>query len=156
MKTLHLALCALALCTLSLSSCKKEGADNAGDAQNSVAAETKWDYYLIGNWKYTESTPEGKKPTAYTKGVETFAGNGDYMNYTETAKKEKVIIRGTWQLDDREKYTVWVTQKSVQTGSGKMKEGNNKIKYVIQLLDTGKKLIYNVGDSYRTAEFLGQ
>ena len=155
MKLSHLSLMALAIFSLSFSACKKDGAAQE-DPAKSVAQDTKWDYYLIGNWKYTESTPAGKKPTAYTKGVETFSGNDEYMKYHETAKQEKVILRGTWQLDDKEKYTVWVTQKSVQTGSGKMKEGNNRVKYVIQMLDTGKKLVYAVGDSYRTAEFLGQ
>ena len=133
---------------------KEEGTVDVPDS--SAAAETTWDYFLIGTWKYAESVPEGKKGTAYPKGVETFSGNGDYQCLTQTGGGEKVIILGTWKLDDQDAYTIWVTQTSIKTASGKSKEGKSKRKYTVLSLDTGKQLIYRIDDSVRTAEWLGR
>lgn len=156
MKRYMLILAGTAL--LALSGCKEKTAGN-GEGQeaptSSAAAETTWDYFLVGTWKYSETTPEGKKGTLYPKGVETFAGNGDYECLTQTAKGEKVIIHGTWKLDDQDPYTVLVTQTSIKT-AGKTKEGKSLRKYVVQSLDTGKELIYQTDDAYRTAEWLGR
>lgn len=144
--------------------CKEKSGESAqGNAETeeqeapkaSAAAETSWDYFLVGTWKYSEQTPEGKEPTSYPKGVETFSGNGDYECLTETAGGSKAIIHGTWKLDDKDPYTIWVTQKSIKTAN-KTKEGESKRKYTVLSLETGKELIYQTGDSYRTAEWLGR
>ena len=153
-KILFLMICA----TLFITGCKKENGKDTGEEapEASAAANTSWDYFLVGTWKYSEKAAEGKETTAYPKGIETFSGNGDYQCLTQTSKGEKVIILGTWSLDHQDAYTIWVTQTSITTGSGKKKEGKSKRRYTVLTLDTGKELVYKVDDSVRKAEWLGR
>ena len=145
------------VCAILVCGCKDKATTSTEPTpQTSVAKDAKWDFFILGTWKYEESTPEGKKGTAYPKGIETFYANGEYVNHTMTSHGEKVLIKGTWQLDDKEEYVLWVTQNEVQSASGKKVTGNSRRKYIIQSLDTEKSLNYMTGESFRKAEWLGK
>ncbi len=146
----------LIACTLILCGCKgdKEDTSSSENApKESVAADSKWDFFLLGSWKYTEQAPKDGKLSPYPQGIETFFSNGEWSNHTMTAKGEKVLLKGTWRLDDKDDYTLWVIQTEGQTAE-KKKKGINKIKYVVASLEPGKQFIYMAGDCYRTAEYV--
>ena len=145
---------------LTLCGCKNEKSSQdtetkADEPKESVAKDATWDFFLLGTWKYTEQAPKGAKLSPYPKGVETFYSNGEWANHTMTAKGEKVLLKGTWKLDDKDQYVVWVTQKEGISGGGKSKKtGTNKIKYVIASLTPGTSLNYMAGDCFRKAEYM--
>lgn len=144
----------LIVCALIVCGCKKEG--STSESENTLAQEAKWDFFILGTWKYEEQVAEGGKPTAYPKGIETFYANGDYVNHTMAANGEKVLVKGTWKLDSQEEYTLWVTQHEVESASGKKVTGNSRRKYTILSIDTEKTLNYQTGDVYRSAQWLGK
>ncbi len=142
---------------LVLCSCKKESNNQETDGseapKESVAKEATWDFFILGSWKYTEKAPEGKKLSPYPNGIETFYSNGEWSNHTMTAKGEKVLLKGTWRLDDKENYVIWVTQTEGISGGGKNKKtGTNKVKYVVATLQPGEQFNYMAGDCLRQAE----
>ena len=146
--------------TLMMGGCKKEtssqeAATETEEPKESVAKDATWDFFLLGTWKYSEQAPKDAKLSPYPKGMETFYSNGEWANHTMTSKGDKVLLKGTWKLDDKDPYVVWVTQTEGISGGGKSKKtGTNKIKYVIVSLTPGSKLNYMAGNCFRQAEYI--
>ncbi len=149
-------LCASAiLVALLLAGCNKQAKSEADEEpEDSVAKEATWDYFLVGSWRYVEDS-NGKNST-YPEGIETFFANGDYICYTQDSNGEKVIINGTWKLDDEEDYVVWVTQEKIKNAEKTISSDDKELKYVINSIAPEKALVYQVEDSYRSAEWMGQ
>ena len=116
---------------------------------DSKAANSKWDFYLIGSWLYTQEESE----LSYSKGVETFHGNGEYINHTEDAKGNRNVLTGTWRVDNEEDYTIDITIESIKTPEGEQKV-DKKMKYTIIALEPEAMLSYEVDGKVRTAACL--
>lgn len=146
---------ALMICGCQKEKSGQDAATETEEPKESVAKDATWDFFLLGTWKYAEQAPEGVKLSPYPKGMETFYSNGEWANHTMTAKGQKVLLKGTWKLDDKNKYVVWVTQTEGISDGGKAKKtGTNKVKYVIVSLTPGSSLNYMAGDCLRQAEYL--
>ena len=111
------------------------------EPKQSVAKEAVWDFFLVGTWKSPEAT-------------ETFYGDGKYVCQFVDLRGRDLTIKGKWRLDDNENYVVWVTQKSVKDGKKTISSEKKELKYVINSLAPNKSLVYQVGDEYRSAEWV--
>ena len=120
------------------------------EPETSVAKESVWDLYLIGSWRYAEQGAT----TEYPKGIETFFADGSYMCCTEDGNGEKILIKGTWKLDDAEDFTVWVKQMSVENAEGTISSDEKTVKYIIESLTPKEELRYQIGDTSRAAEWM--
>lgn len=119
------------------------------EPQNSVAKEATWDLFLIGSWSYSE---EGSPyQSEYPQGTESFYGNGDYVCYAENAQGQKVVLEGTWKLDNKEDFVVRVTLTKAENENGPVELEKKKFKYIINSLAPEETLIYQLGKVYRTA-----
>jgi hypothetical protein len=146
---------ALTLCGCQKEKSSQDVATETEEPKESVAKDATWDFFLLGTWKYAEQAPKGAKLSPYPKGMETFYSNGEWANHTMTAKGQKVLLKGTWKLDDKDQYVVWVTQTEGISDGGKAKKtGTNKVKYVIVSLTPGTTLNYMAGDCFRQAEYI--
>ena len=116
----------------------------------SKAATSKWDFYLIGSWLYTQEETE----LSYSKGVETFHGNGEYINHTEDAKGNRNVLTGTWRVDNDVDYTIDITIESIKTPEGGEEEVKKEMKYTILAIEPGAMLSYEVDGKVRTAACL--
>lgn len=144
---------------------QKEGEETEGDEQEeiqdvkepkkSVAKETTWDYHLIGKWHYADVADDGQT-SKYPEGIEVFHANGDYECYTQDAKGQKVLINGTWKLDDKKAFVVWVTQESVANAKGTVSDKEKTVKYVINALAPEDYLTYQADKVSRAAQWVGQ
>lgn len=122
------------------------------EPKNSVAKEATWDIFLLGSWRYNEDASPEKSD--YPQGIETFFGDGTYICYTENKKGEKVIINGTWRLDDEEDFIVWVTQQKVETANKTICSSEKKFKCIINSLTPESSLVYQMDDTHRSAEWV--
>lgn len=113
------------------------------EPKQSVAKESVWDYYLVGTWKTDE-------------GTEIFCGDGNYLCYTTDQKGNDITIEGTWRLDDTEDYVVWVTYNKVKRGKKTVSREQRKQKYVVNALAPNQYLNYQVGEKYRSANWVKQ
>lgn len=120
------------------------------EPETSVAKESVWDLYLIGSWRYAEQGTT----TEYPKGIETFYADGSYMCCTENANEEKILIKGSWKLDDAEDFVVWVKQESVETADGTVSNDEKTVKYIIESLTPKENLRYQIDATYRSAEWM--
>ena len=111
------------------------------EPKQSVAKEAVWDFFLVGTWQLPESN-------------ESFYGDGKYLCSSVDEKGKNVTIKGTWRLDDQEDFVVWVTQKSVKRGGKTVSSEKKVLKYVINSIAPNKALVYQVGDEYRSAEWV--
>ena len=147
--------CLLSSCSLILRKIfNKEGKDQekakVEKPVNSVAEKATWDICLIGTWKYGEEVAAGK---IQQKGVEKFLGDGTYENFTNDEEGNKVVITGTWRLDDNEDYVVWIQEKERQSEKG-TETTDRKLKYTIQMLTPQKLLCYYLDGKNRIAEWM--
>ncbi len=144
-----------------LLACLLVGCNNSGENKNepkeepekSVAKESTWDLCLIGSWRYEDV---GDEQSAFPRGIECFYASGDYVCWTEDEKGKKVVINGTWKLDDEEEFVVWVTQNTVENAKGTISDEPTKFKYVINMLAPESEMSYQCEQVFRSAEYLGQ
>jgi hypothetical protein len=137
-----------------LTSCKKIfGGSDDNEKQQQEDNKITWDFFLVGSWKYGEVADEGKELSTFPAGVENFLGSGDYICYSQTEKGDKAIIKGTWKLDDKDKYGFWVYLTEVKLANGNSKKLNNKMKYTMLSLNPRKMMTYRVGDCTRKAQW---
>ena len=130
---------------VSFTSCKGSGNQQTEDP-NSKAAQSQWDFHLIGSWLYTqEDTTQ-----AYYKGVETFHGTGEYINHTEDAQGNRNVLTGTWRVNNDKEYTIDITIESIKTPTEE-KKVDEKHQYTIVALEPGAMLSYVVDGITRTA-----
>lgn len=119
----------------------------------SVAKESVWDFYLVGTWQYDEDNSDVK--STFPEGTETFYGDGKYLCHAVDKRGNNVTVEGTWRLDDREDFVVWVTYKSVKRGKKTLTSEKKMVKYVINSLAPNQDLVYQVdNDAYRSAEWV--
>jgi hypothetical protein len=143
-KTLLISLLALLLVGCWQSNSKEE-------PKESVAKESTWDLFLIGSWRYNEVSD---KKSDYPQGIENFYANGDYTCYTENKKGEKVVINGTWKLDDKEDFVILVTRQKVESAEETISSSEEEIKYVVNSLAPKDALNYQIDGVYRSAEWV--
>ncbi|MBQ6653296.1 MAG: hypothetical protein IJM81_07930 [Prevotella sp.] len=150
---------AFAACALLLTSCldiikfaKKIGEQKEQEdkAKNSIAATSKWDAFVIGSWKYEE---QGKELSDYPRGVETFYGNGDYDNHTMDADGNKVILRGTWEVDTEKPYTFNIYLHERETAKG-VEDVEQIIGCVLLSLEPESTFNYQEDEITRKAEWV--
>ena len=122
------------------------------EPKQSAAKESVWDFYLVGVWQYTEDNSDGK--SSFPKGTEAFYGDGKYMCHAIDKKGKNVTIEGSWRLDDKENFVVWVTYRAVKSGKQTLSSEKKVFKYVINSLAPNKAMVYQVGDKYRSAEWV--
>ena len=122
------------------------------EPKQSVAKEAVWDVFLVGSWSYTEANSDDK--TDFPQGTETFYGDGKYVCNAVDENGKEVTIKGRWRLDDEEDFVVWVTQKFVKSGKKTLSSEKKSVKYVVNSLAPNKTLVYQVGDVYRSAEWV--
>lgn len=144
-----------------ITGCKKNSDNNSQEEEewveepeNSVAKETTWDFHLLGQWHFIETGNESGKTSKYTEGIEVFHADGSYECYTQTSKGVKVIINGTWKLDDENDFVLWVTQKESMDAKGNESTDTKRLKYTIYSLSPGQSLTYQVGKVTRTATYI--
>lgn len=143
----------LALLAILLAGCEHDNpADSSKEPKESVAKDATWDFCLIGSWRYTEEGSDVKSD--YPTGIETFYANGDYVCFAEDTKGQKVVVNGTWRLDDKEEFVVWVAQDQVMTANQRGNIEKKNCKYVINCLKPQSAMVYQVGDVYRLAEWV--
>ncbi len=123
------------------------------EPENSVAATAQWDFFLLGSWEYEETSESEDNLSAYPKGTESFNADGSYSNYAIGSNGKKSILKGTWRLDDKEDYTVWVTVTTIQTKEGEKEIEGKPEKYTIISLDPMNTLTYQIDNSVRVAEW---
>jgi len=147
----------LALMACLAAGCKDSGGskdkEEVEEPESSVAKDATWDLFLIGSWRYADT---GGKKTEYAEGIENFHANGDYECYTQDKKGRKVVINGTWKLDDDDDFVVWVTQKSIKNAEGTISNDEEEVKYIILSLAPEETLNYQAGKTTRTAEWIGE
>lgn len=119
----------------------------------SAAKESVWDFYLVGTWQYDEDNSDVN--STFPEGTETFYGDGKYLCHAVDKRGNNVTVEGTWRLDDREDFVVWVTYKSVKSGKKTLTSEKKMVKYVINSLAPNQDLVYQVdNDVYRFAEWV--
>ncbi|MBR5102127.1 MAG: hypothetical protein IK092_03285 [Muribaculaceae bacterium] len=133
---------------LALASCSG-GKDRDSYTENERAEKATWDAFLLGSWMYDDD----KADVDYSKGVETFYSDGSYMNQTQNAKKENVVLNGSWVLDCDSDFTVNVFVDSLYNANEK-KEFKEQHTYVVLSLEPRVEMKYNVDEQYREAQFL--
>ena len=124
------------------------------EPENSVAKDATWDYHLIGQWHFTETGNKGDKASKYTEGIEVFHADGTYECYTQNAKGTKVLINGTWKLDDEKDFVVWVTQESMEDAKGNSSDDEKRTKYTFYSIAPEESITYLAGKAYRQAEWV--
>ena len=62
-------------------------------------------------------------------------------------------VAASW-LDDKENFVVWVTHKSVKSGKKTLSSEKKVFKYVVNALAPNQYLVYQVGDAFRSAEWV--
>ena len=122
------------------------------EPMQSAAKESVWDFYLIGTWQYTEDDSDIK--SSFPQGTESFYGDGKYLCHAIDKKGKNVTVEGVWRLDDNEDFVVWVTINAVKSGGKTLSKEKKKVKYVVNALAPNKYIVYQVGDAYRTAEWV--
>ena len=122
------------------------------EPMQSAAKESVWDFYLIGTWQYTEDDSDIK--SSFPQGTESFYGDGKYLCHAIDKKGKNVTVEGVWRLDDDEDFVVWVTINAVKSGGKTLSKEKKKVKYVVNALAPNKYIVYQVGDAYRTAEWV--
>ena len=122
------------------------------EPKQSAAKESVWDFYLIGTWQYTEDDSDIK--SSFPQGTESFYGDGKYLCHAIDKKGKNVTVEGVWRLDDNEDFVVWVTINAVKSGGKTLSKEKKKAKYVVNALAPNKYIVYQVGDAYRTAEWV--
>ena len=122
------------------------------EPKQSAAKESVWDFYLIGTWQYTEDDSDIK--SSFPQGTESFYGDGKYLCHAIDKKGKNVTVEGVWRLDDNEDFVVWVYINAVKSGGKTLSKEKKKIKYVVNALASNKYMVYQVGDAYRTAEWV--
>lgn len=122
------------------------------EPKQSAAKESVWDFYLIGTWQYTEDDSDIK--SSFPQGTESFYGDGKYLCNAIDKKGKNVTVEGVWRLDDNEDFVVWVYINAVKSGGKTLSKEKKKIKYVVNALAPNKYMVYQVGDAYRTAEWV--
>ena len=122
------------------------------EPKQSAAKESVWDFYLIGTWQYTEDDSDIK--SSFPQGTESFYGDGKYLCNAVDKKGKNVTVEGVWRLDDNEDFVVWVYINAVKSGGKTLSKEKKKIKYVVNALAPNKYMVYQVGDAYRTAEWV--
>ena len=122
------------------------------EPKQSAAKEAVWDFYLVGSWQYVEENSDGK--SSFPKGTESFNGDGKYLCHAVDKTGKNVTIEGSWRLDDKENFVVWVTYKSVKSGRKTLSSEKKVFKYVVNSLAPNKTMVYQVGDRYRSAEWV--
>lgn len=122
------------------------------EPKKSVAKESTWDVFLIGSWRYEEA--DGSQ-TDYPRGIESFHASGDYVCYTEDADGQKVVMNGTWKLDDEEEFVVWVTVNTIENAKETISSEPKTIKYVVNSLAPESTLVYQFDKTSRIAEWIG-
>lgn len=128
------------------------GGKRKAEPKQSVAKEAVWDFYLIGTWKYTEEESEQK--SFFPKGSESFNGDGKYLCHAIDKKGNNVTIEGSWRLDDKENFVVWVTYNTVKSGSKTLTKEKKVVKYVVNALAPNQSMVYQVGDAFRSADWV--
>lgn len=128
------------------------GGKRKAEPKQSVAKEAVWDFYLIGTWKYTEENSEQK--SFFPKGSESFYGDGKYLCHAVDKKGNNVTIEGSWRLDDKENFVVWVTYNVVKSGSKTLTKEKKVVKYVVNALAPNQSMVYQVGDAFRSADWV--
>ena len=122
------------------------------EPKQSAAKESVWDFYLIGTWQYTEDDSDIK--SSFPQGTESFYGDGKYLCHAIDKKGKNVTVEGVWRLDNDEDFVVWVTINAVKSGGKTLSKEKKKVKYVVNALAPNKYIVYQVGDAYRTAEWV--
>ena len=122
------------------------------EPMQSAAKESVWDFYLIGTWQYTEDDSDIK--SSFPQGTESFYGDGKYLCHAIDKKGKNVTVEGVWRLDNDEDFVVWVTINAVKSGGKTLSKEKKKVKYVVNALAPNKYIVYQVGDAYRTAEWV--
>ena len=140
----------LILLALSMTGCWR--AKPKAEPKQSAAKESVWDFYLIGTWQYTEDDSDIK--SSFPQGTESFYGDGKYLCHAIDKKGKNVTVEGVWRLDDNEDFVVWVTINAVKSGGRTLSKEKKKVKYVVNALAPNKYIVYQVGDAYRTAEWV--
>lgn len=128
------------------------GGKRKAEPKQSAAKESVWDFYLIGTWQYTEDDSDVK--SSFPKGTETFTGDGKYVCQAVDKKGKNVTLEGTWRLDDKEDFVVWVYINAVKSGRKTLSKEKKKVKYVVNALAPNKYLVYQIGDAYRSADWV--
>ena len=105
---------------VSFASCSGSGKQQTNDP-NSKAAQSKWDFHLVGSWLYAQEDTTKD----YYKGVETFHGTGEYINHTEDAQGNRNVLTGTWRVNNDEDFTIDITIESIKTPTGRRKRMKN-------------------------------
>ena len=101
--------------TTALTGCFGRGVKPVEQKESEKVANATWDFYILGSWKYTQTTEEGKAADKYVEGVETFIGNGDYINHCMTADSGRVVLKGFWAVDTEKDYTINIYLQSKST-----------------------------------------
>ena len=116
--------------------------------ESEKVANAKWDYYVVGSWKYTQTTDEGATADKYVEGIETFMGNGDYVNHCMTADSSRVVLKGFWAVDSEKDYTikVYLQTKSTDKGEGQI---DHQIDYTLVSLEPGVEFNYTFNGNNR-------
>lgn len=122
------------------------------EPKQSAAKESVWDFYLIGTWQYTEDDSDIK--SSFPQGTESFYGDGKYLCHAIDKNGKNVTVEGVWRLDDNEDFVVWVTINAVKSGRKTLSKEKKKVKYVVNALAPNKYMVYQVGDAYRSAEWV--
>lgn len=141
----------LMLLTLVMTSCIPGGKRKV-EPKHSAAKESVWDFYLVGSWQYSEDDSESN--SYFPEGTESFYGDGTYLCNAIDRKGNYVTVEGSWRLDDDKDFVVWVTYNSVKTGSKTLTRRKKVIKYVVNALAPANYMVYQVGDAYRSAEWV--
>lgn len=154
----------LIVCALLMSSCidrdnpiikfLKSEFGQSGEGENKRAAESVWDFYLIGEWKYTQENENGETTGEYAKGIETFAGDGTYTNTTIDAYDDKVVLKGTWALDADEDYTINIKIDKRITSDGDEDDVDLKMVYTLVSLEPEVSFNYITDGKNRSAEWV--
>lgn len=128
------------------------GGKHKAEPKQSAAKESVWDFYLVGTWQYDEDDSDRK--SNFPKGMEAFYGDGKYMCNAIDKRGNNVTVEGSWRLDDNEDFVVWVTYNSVKSGKKTLSKEKKVFKYVINALAPNNYMVYQVGDAYRSADWV--
>lgn len=133
--------------------CFGRGVKPVEQKESAKVASATWDYYILGSWKYTQTTDEGKTADKYVEGVETFMGNGDYINHCMTADSSRVVLKGFWAVDPEKDYTIniYLQSKSTKEGSAKI---DHKLVYTLVSLEPGVVFNYTFDGNNRCGYYV--
>ncbi|MBO4380006.1 MAG: hypothetical protein J5784_03295 [Muribaculaceae bacterium] len=137
--------------TTAITSCLGGGVKPVEQKENEKVASATWDYYVVGSWHYIQTTEEGRTPDKYVEGVESFLGNGDYINHCVTADSSKVVLKGFWAIDPDKDYTINIYLQKKSDGNKVGASLDHKLVYTVVSLEPEVQFNYTFDGNNRHA-----